>query len=70
MFAPGITLTGRVVAESSATGFASRAEEVPLGRLGTPEDCADVMEFLVSEKSSFVTGRCVPVDGGWVLSAC
>jgi NAD(P)-dependent dehydrogenase (short-subunit alcohol dehydrogenase family) len=70
MFAPGITLTGRVVAESSATGFSSRAQEVPLGRLGTPEDCADVMEFLVSEQSGFVTGRCIPVDGGWVLNAC
>jgi NAD(P)-dependent dehydrogenase (short-subunit alcohol dehydrogenase family) len=70
MFAPGITLTGRVVAESSSTGFASREQEVPLGRLGTPEDCANVMEFLVGERSSFVTGRCVPVDGGWVLNAC
>jgi NAD(P)-dependent dehydrogenase (short-subunit alcohol dehydrogenase family) len=70
MFAPGITLTGRVVAESSATGFASRAQEVPMGRLGTPEDCANVMEFLVSDLSGFVTGRCVPVDGGWVLNTC
>jgi NAD(P)-dependent dehydrogenase (short-subunit alcohol dehydrogenase family) len=70
MFAPGITLTGRVVAESSSTGYASRAAEVPLGRLGAPEDCADVMEFLVTEGSGFVTGRCIPVDGGWVLNAC
>jgi NAD(P)-dependent dehydrogenase (short-subunit alcohol dehydrogenase family) len=70
LFAPGITLTGRIVAESSVTGYASRAREVPLGRLGTPEDCADVMEFLVSEQSGFVTGRCIPVDGGWVLNAC
>jgi 3-oxoacyl-[acyl-carrier protein] reductase len=70
LFAPGITLTGRIVAESSATGYADRAQEVPLGRLGRPEDCADVMEFLVSGRSGFVTGRCIPVDGGWVLNAC
>jgi NAD(P)-dependent dehydrogenase (short-subunit alcohol dehydrogenase family) len=70
LFAPGITLTGRVVAESSVTGYAGREREVPLGRLGSAEDCADVMEFLVGEKSSFVTGRCIPVDGGWVLNAC
>jgi NAD(P)-dependent dehydrogenase (short-subunit alcohol dehydrogenase family) len=70
LFAPGITLTGRVVAESAVTGYASRAQEVPLGRLGTPEDCADVMEFLVTDRSRFVTGRCIPVDGGWVFNAC
>jgi NAD(P)-dependent dehydrogenase (short-subunit alcohol dehydrogenase family) len=70
LFAPGITLTGRVVAESTVTGYSGRAKEVPLGRLGTPEDCADVMEFLVTDSSAFVTGRCIPVDGGWVLGAC
>lgn len=68
MIAPGITLTGRVVEESRDTGFAGRAGEVPLGRLGLPEDCADVMEFLVGERSRFVTGRCIAVDGGWDLS--
>jgi NAD(P)-dependent dehydrogenase (short-subunit alcohol dehydrogenase family) len=70
MFAPGITLTGRVLTESSDTGFASREQEVPMGRLGTPEDCADVVEFLVGDLSGFVTGRCIPVDGGWVPGAC
>jgi NAD(P)-dependent dehydrogenase (short-subunit alcohol dehydrogenase family) len=70
MVAPGITLTGRLIAESSTTGYAERAAEVPMRRLGTPEDCADVVEFLVSGMSSFVTGRCIPVDGGWVLNAC
>jgi len=66
--APGITLTGRVVAESAETGFADRAQEVPLRRLGTPEDCADVAEFLVGDRAAFVTGQCVVVDGGWSLS--
>jgi NAD(P)-dependent dehydrogenase (short-subunit alcohol dehydrogenase family) len=70
MVAPGITLTGRVVEESAATGFASRAAEVPMRRLGTPEDVADVVEFLVGERSGFVTGRCIPADGGWVQAVC
>lgn len=66
--APGITLSGRVVAESSDTGYADRAAEVPLGRLGMPQDCAEVVAFLVSDQSRFVTGRCIPVDGGWVMA--
>ncbi len=71
MIAPGITLTGRVVEESAQTGYADRAvAEVPLRRLGQPDDVARVVEFLASEDSGFVTGRCLPVDGGWVLNAC
>ena len=35
-----------------------------------PEDCAKVVEFLVTDLSGFVTGRCIPVDGGWVLNPC
>ena len=31
-------------------------------------DVAKAVEFLVSDLSAFVTGRCVPVDGGWVLN--
>ena len=68
MVAPGITLTGRVVEESAQTGHADRAvAEVPLRRLGRPDDVAEVVEFLVGPGSAFVTGRCLPVDGGWVL---
>jgi NAD(P)-dependent dehydrogenase (short-subunit alcohol dehydrogenase family) len=65
--APGITLTGRLLAESKDTGYAGRAAEVPLRRLGTPDDVAKVVELLVDERSAFVTGRSIPVDGGWVL---
>jgi NAD(P)-dependent dehydrogenase (short-subunit alcohol dehydrogenase family) len=68
MVAPGITLTGRLVAESGETGYDSRAAEVPMRRLGRPDDVAKAVEFLVSDLSAFVTGRCVPVDGGWALT--
>jgi NAD(P)-dependent dehydrogenase (short-subunit alcohol dehydrogenase family) len=36
----------------------------PLGRLGEPEDVADVVAFLASEKARFITGQTIYVDGG------
>ncbi|MEM6955899.1 MAG: SDR family oxidoreductase [Myxococcota bacterium] len=43
------------------------AKTVPLQRLGTPEDCADVAVFLASDAARYVSGAIVPVDGGWSL---
>ena len=40
-------------------------EITPLGRLGAPEEVASVVEFLLSEKSSFVNGSVITVDGGY-----
>ena len=41
-------------------------ESSALGRLGTPEDVAGVVSFLASEKSEFITGQVISVDGGWL----
>ena len=41
-------------------------QDIPLGRLGMPEDCAKVVEFLVTDLSDYVTGQCIPVCGGYV----
>jgi 3-oxoacyl-[acyl-carrier protein] reductase len=38
--------------------------EIPLGRLGTPREIADVACFLASENASYVSGTVIPVDGG------
>ncbi|WP_316189832.1 SDR family oxidoreductase [Bradyrhizobium sp. SZCCHNS1054] len=37
---------------------------VPLGRLGTAEECADALDFLCSERASFINGQSLFVDGG------
>ena len=42
-------------------------ESSALGRLGAPEDVASVVLFLASEKSEFITGQVIGVDGGWLL---
>ena len=38
----------------------------PIGRLGKPEEVANVVLFLASDKASFVNGTSVLVDGGYV----
>jgi 3-oxoacyl-[acyl-carrier protein] reductase len=44
----------------------NRAELVPMGRLGTPADVAAVLDFLVSERSSYMTGQLFHVNGGQI----
>lgn len=41
------------------------AEEIPAGRLGSPDEVADSIEFLLSEKSSYITGQVLGINGGW-----
>jgi len=39
----------------------------PLGRLGVPDDVADVVAFLCSESAQFITGQVINVSGGFVI---
>ena len=43
------------------------AKNIPLKRMGTPEDVANVVAFLASEDSSYVTGQVIHIDGGMVM---
>jgi meso-butanediol dehydrogenase/(S,S)-butanediol dehydrogenase/diacetyl reductase len=45
-----------------------RAEAVPLGRLGTPDDVAGVVAFLAGPDAAYITGQAINVDGGLVFS--
>ncbi|MCW2241932.1 SDR family oxidoreductase [Azospirillum canadense] len=56
---------GRSV-EVAAAGIAAG---IPVGRFGTPEEIADLIVFLGSERASYITGTAIPVDGGIVQSA-
>ena len=40
------------------------AANIPLGRMGTPDDIANLVLFLVSEQSSYITGEMIDIDGG------
>ena len=48
-----------------AASWAAHAAAQPMGRLGTPEECAAAAAWLVSDDASFVTGVALPVDGGF-----
>jgi 3-oxoacyl-[acyl-carrier protein] reductase len=75
---PGYTRTDRLdslaQSVSARTGktpedvFASWEKQIPAGRVGTPEEFAAVVAFLVSERASYVNGVSVAVDGGMVRS--
>lgn len=39
--------------------------EIPMGRLASPENIADSVSFLLSEKASYITGQILAVNGGW-----
>ncbi len=41
--------------------------QIPLKRMGKPEDIANAVVFLASDESSYITGQVIVVDGGWVL---
>ena len=43
------------------------AKEIPLSRMGRPEDVTDAVTFLVSDKASYITGQVLHVDGGMVM---
>ena len=40
---------------------------IPLARMGEPEDIANAVAFLASDRSGYITGQVIVVDGGWIL---
>ncbi|WP_436902312.1 SDR family oxidoreductase [Halovenus halobia] len=50
--------------ENYEAGYEDWAADVPLDRIGEPDELGDVVAFLSSERASYVTGTALPVDGG------
>ena len=78
--ADGITVntiaTGRFATDRLASNWGSlenaeraAAEEVPAGRLGTPEEFGDLVAFVCSERAAYLTGTVIPLDGGLTRSS-
>lgn len=63
--APGFTATEKWVNHYRPL-IDEIVKKIPLGRLAAPQDCANVIEFLATELSDYMTGEVVKVDGGMV----
>lgn len=64
--APGFIATDMTdaIPEKIKTGL---IEKIPMGRIGNPEDVANAVLFLVSEKAAYITGQVICVDGGMAM---
>ena len=68
--APGYIRTAQLLSKENSLGpeGAEKAGEfIPMGRIGEPEDIADVIVFLASEGARYITGQVVVVDGGLLV---
>ena len=68
--APGYIRTAQALSEEHSLGpegLEKAAEFIPMGRIGEPEDIADVILFLASDAARYLTGQIVVVDGGLLV---
>jgi len=68
--AAGAIATARILKLASARGISTDADLalIPLRRLGTADEVASVVQFFASDMSAYVTGQCLSVCGGTVLT--
>lgn len=65
--APGPIATDMLRAELNVSELQTLSREIPLLRLGKPEEIASACEYLLSPAAGFITGQVISVDGGWKL---
>ena len=65
---PGYTLTDRLetLIRQRGTSLENISVNVPLKRVGLPNEFAAAVAFLASEKASYINGVSLPIDGGWI----
>jgi len=69
--APGTTDTGMLTRFTSTDeNKAALVSTVPVKRLATPEEIAQVIVFVASTNASYMTGASIPVDGGMLAASC
>ncbi|MEZ5816413.1 MAG: SDR family oxidoreductase [Hyphomicrobiaceae bacterium] len=66
--APGITDTAQPRYQFNETEMAEQSRLVPLGAMAQPADIADIIVFLASERSRFITGEIVHANGGLYMA--
>lgn len=67
--APGIIETPMIDSiKADPKGFKAMLNKIPLHRSGRPEEVGELVAFLVSDSSSYMTGSAVVIDGGWLAS--
>jgi len=64
---PGVTETAQPLEDSTLEEIRARGSRIPLGRIGQPEDIANVVSFLLGADSSYMTGQAVAVNGGAIM---
>jgi NAD(P)-dependent dehydrogenase (short-subunit alcohol dehydrogenase family) len=64
---PGITETAQPLADMTLEELHALGGKFPLGRAGQPDDIADVVVFLLSDASRYMTGQSVAVNGGAIM---
>jgi 3-oxoacyl-[acyl-carrier protein] reductase len=64
--APGRITTPRVRSHYSEEEWAAAAARIPMGRMGTPEEIASAVLFLVTDENKYITGQTIHVNGAWL----
>jgi 3-oxoacyl-[acyl-carrier protein] reductase len=62
--APGLIRTAMIDAIKPEV-MAEYVKQIPIGRVGTPDDVANAVLFLATEESEYITGQTLPITGGW-----
>ena len=62
---PGFTLTELTKKNNTEEQIKNIVKDIPLGRMAEPEEIAEVVYFLGTEKNTYLTGQKITVDGGF-----